>query len=70
MKRWGNKLTAEKVNSILGKHLQPENCGDMAIACVNPEIWVPLNAAKRRLDLRLANMQQALQKATFAIVTT
>ena len=42
----------------------------MAIARVNPEIWAPLNAAKRKTDLRLANMQQALKKATSAIVTT
>ena len=42
----------------------------MAIKRVNPEIWSPLNAAKRKADLRLANMQQALQKTTFSIVTT
>ena len=63
MKRWGNKLTSEKITSILRKHPQPENCGDMAIARVNPEIWTPLNAAKRKSDLRL-------QKATFATITT
>lgn len=51
-------------------HPQPENCKGMAIARVNSEIWAPLNASKRKADLCLANMQQALQKATFAIVTT
>ena len=70
IKRWGNKLNSDKITSILGKHPQPENCEGMAIAHVNSEIWVPLNASKRKADLRLANMQQALQKATFAIVTT
>ena len=70
IKRWGNKLNPDKMTSILGKHPQPENCEDMSIARVNPEIWAPLNAAKRKADLRLANMQQALKKATFAIVTT
>ena len=70
IKRWGTKLQSEKITSILGKQPQPENCEDMAIGRVNPEIWAPLNAAKRKADLRLANMQQALQKATFAIVTT
>ena len=70
IKQWGNKLNPNKMTSILGKHTQPENCEDMSIARVNPEIWVPLNAAKRKADLRLANMQQALKKATFAIVTT
>ena len=72
IKRWGIKPQSDKISksSILGKHPQPENCEDMAIGRVNPEIWAPLNAAKRKADLRLANMQQALQKATFAIVTT
>ena len=70
IKRWGTKLQSDKISSILGKHPQPENCKEMAIGRVNPEIWAPLNAAKRNADLRLANMQQALQKATFAIVTT
>ena len=58
------------MSSILGKHPHPENCEEMAVARVNPEIWEPLNAAKRKADLRLVNMQQALKKATFAIVTT
>jgi len=70
IERWGNKLNSEKMTSILEKHPQPENCEGMSIARVNPEIWAPLNAAKRKADLRLANMQQALKKATFAIVTT
>ena len=70
IKRWGNKLNSENKTSILGKHPQPENCEDMSIARVNTEIWAPLNAAKRKADLCLANMQQALKKATFAIITT
>ena len=69
IKRWGTKVQSDKINSILGKHPQPENCEDMAIGRVNPEIWAPLNAAKSKADLCLANMQQALQKAIFAIVT-
>jgi len=56
IKQWGNKLNSEKMTSILGKHAQPENCDGMSIALVNPEIWAPLNAAKRKADLHLANM--------------
>ena len=70
IKRWGTKLQSDKISSILGKHPQPKNCEDMAIGRVNLEIWVPLKAAKSKADLRLANMPQAFQKATFAIVTT
>ena len=65
IKRWDAKLQSDKISSILGKHPQPENCGDKAIVQVNPEIWAPLNAAKRKADLCLANMQHALQKAIF-----
>ena len=48
IKRWGNKLNSENMTSILWKHPKPENCEDMSIARVNPEIWAPLNAAKRK----------------------
>ena len=32
MKGWGTKLQSDKISSILGKHPQPGNCKDMAIA--------------------------------------
>ena len=68
--RWGKKLNAEKVSSILAKHVQPENSEELNIPRVNPEIWATLNAFKRKPDLRFANMQQSLQKATFALLST
>ena len=37
---------------------------------MNPEIWAPLNGAQRKADLHMANLQQALRKATFATVMT
>ena len=37
---------------------------------MNPEIWVPLNAAQRKAELRMTNLQQILQKATFAVMAT
>ncbi|XP_068670535.1 uncharacterized protein [Montipora foliosa] len=70
VKRWGKKMNAEKVSSILAKHVQPENCEELNIPRVNPEIWATLNAFKRKADLRFANMQQLLQKATVALLST
>ena len=70
LKWWGKRLNAEKVTSILSKHAQPENCEELDIPRVNPEVWAPLNAFKRKADLRLANMQQSLQTATFAMLST
>ena len=67
-KRWAKKLAPEKISSLLAKYSQPENCSEVTVTRVNPEIWAPLNAAQRKADLRMANLQQALQKATFATV--
>ena len=50
--------------------MQPENCEQLNIPRVNPEIWATLNAFKRKADLRFAIMQQSLQKATFALLST
>ena len=36
---------------------------------VNSEIWQSLNSFRKKADLRLANLQQAFQKATFATLT-
>ena len=69
-KRWDNKLAPDKMNKILEKYAQPENCSAVTVTRVNPEIWARADAGQRKADLRLANMQQSLQKATFAKVLT
>ncbi|EDO42617.1 predicted protein [Nematostella vectensis] len=40
----------------------------MTVPRVNPEIWNKLNNYKRKADIKLANVQQSLQKATFSIL--
>ena len=47
-KRWAKKLAAEKITSILEKYSPPENCSEVTVTRVNPEIWAPLNAAQRK----------------------
>ncbi len=63
-KRWGVKLNQDKLAAILTKHPQPENCSAVNVTQVKPEIWRSLNAFERKADLRIANIQQGLQKAT------
>ena len=67
-KRWPKKLAREKITSILEKYSPPKNCSEVTVTQVNLEIWAPFNAARRKADLRMANLQQTLQKATFATV--
>ena len=68
-KRWGNKLAQDKIATIWAKHAQPENCSVVNVTRVNTEIWGSLNAFQKKADLRMANLQQALQKATFATLS-
>ena len=67
-KRWGITLPNDKLKALLAKHAKPENCTGIATARVNPEIWDQMNNFRRKADLRVSNIQQTLQKATFGIL--
>ena len=67
-KQWGITLPNDELKALLAKHAKPENCADISTLRVNPEIWDQMNNFKRKADLRVSNIQQALQKATFGIL--
>ena len=67
-KQWGISLPNSKLKALLAKHTKPDNCPDITTARVNPEIWDQMNNFRRKADLRVSNIQQALQKATFGIL--
>ena len=69
-KRWGKKLSSDKLKNLLDKYKRPENCVDIKATKVNPEIWNQLNPNKRKVDLQLSNMQQVVRKVTFATLQT
>ncbi|XP_028414877.1 uncharacterized protein LOC114537957 [Dendronephthya gigantea] len=68
--RWGKTITTEKFKILLSKHDKPENCAELTVPKVNPEIWTALNNSKKSADLRLGNIQQTIQKATFGMLKT
>ena len=41
---------------------------DITKVRVNPEIWDQINNFRRKADLRVSNIQQLLQKATFGML--
>ena len=67
-KWWGITLPNDKLKALLPKHAKPENCPNITTVRVNPEIWHQMNNFRRKADLRVSNIQQALQKATFEIL--
>ena len=70
MKRWGKKLTPEKLKSITDKYHRPANCTSMTGIKCNPEIWSQLSSTKKRADIQLFNIQQVVLKAASATLQT
>ena len=68
--RWGKPLAPEKLKPILEKYGRPSNCTDFPQVKVNKEAWSNLSADRKQHDLRLANLQQTLQKIAFNLLQT
>ena len=66
-KQWGFTLNAEKLKPLLERHAQPDNC-ELSVAQVNKEIWGQLSNFQKKADKRLQNIQQTIQKVTFALL--
>ena len=64
----GITLLNDKLKALLAKHAKPGNCPDITTVRVNPEIWDQINNFRGKADLRVSNIQQTLQKATFGIL--
>ena len=56
LKRWGKKLSSDKIKIFSDKYKQPQNCSDIKGIKVNPEIWSQLNAKKKKVDLKISNL--------------
>ena len=69
-KRWGKKLSSDKLKNLLDKYKRPENCADIKATKVNTKIWNQLNPNKRKVGLKLSNMQQVVRKVIFATLQT
>eukprot|EP00794_Sanderia_malayensis_P001544 gene1544-1707_t len=68
--RLGKLLSQEKLTPILNKYLRPGNCEALFPVKVNKEAWVNLRVDKKQYDLRLANLQQTLQKIAIISLNT
>ena len=59
---WGKTLPPQKLKSIFEKYHRPENCNKFCRTKVNAEAWQHLKWDKKQEDLRLANLQQTINK--------
>ena len=69
-KRWSEKMTDKKLKEKYEKYGRPSNCKKLTVPKVNPEIWGQISHVKKQQDLRLANVQNAIVKAGFALTNS
>ncbi|XP_028404044.1 uncharacterized protein LOC114526666 [Dendronephthya gigantea] len=69
-KRWGKKLTPEKLKGLLDKYNSPGNCPSLICQKVNPQIWNTLSQGTKKYDVHLYNLQETIIKAVFASLQT
>ena len=50
LKRWGKKLSSDKIKSFSDKYKQSQNCSDIKSIKVCPKVWNQLNAKKKKTD--------------------
>ena len=63
-KRFAGKLKEAKLKEKLELYVRPGNCEKLKVPLVNPELWGKLKPPVKSQDLRLANVQQTVVKAT------
>ncbi|PFX12485.1 hypothetical protein AWC38_SpisGene23553 [Stylophora pistillata] len=66
-KRFAGKLREAKLKEKLELYVRPGNCEKLKVPLVNHELWGKLKPPVKSQDLRLANVQQTVVKATIAL---
>ncbi|CAB4038394.1 Hypothetical predicted protein, partial [Paramuricea clavata] len=64
------ELEPGKLKNILQKHQRPQNCEQLYVPRVNPEIWSKIPGHTRKKDIKLANLQDTLQTSVSAITSS
>ncbi|XP_028390673.1 uncharacterized protein LOC114515588 [Dendronephthya gigantea] len=64
------ELEPGKLKNILQKHPRPQNCEQLYVPKVNPEIWYKMPGYTRKKDIKLANLQDTLQTSVSAIMSS
>ncbi|CAB4015392.1 Hypothetical predicted protein [Paramuricea clavata] len=66
-KRFAGKLKEAKLKEKCELYIRPGNCDKLKVPLVNPELWGKLGPPVKTQDLRIANVQQTIVKATVAL---
>lgn len=69
-KNFVSDLEIEKLKSIIKKYKRPENCEQLYVPKVNPEIWYKIPGHARKKDIKIANLQDTLLTSISAVMTS
>ena len=65
-----DELDITKLKEILSKYQRPQNCEEMYVPKVNPEIWQKLKPYAKKSDIKLANLQDTIIKGLSSLATS
>ena len=63
-KNFSDNVDLTKLKSLLNTHKKPENCAELFVPRVNTEIWQQMKPYRRKVDIKLSNLQDTLIKGS------
>ena len=67
-KMWVSQADEDKTNGRLNKYLRPENCINLSVPNVNPEIWPTIKSCIRSTVVKLQRLQNLMIKAALLVI--
>ena len=60
---WRTKVTEDMTKTVTDKYHRPQNCVNLNVPKINPELWSKLKSSTRSVDIKLQQTQCLIMKA-------
>ena len=69
-KNFESALDIDKLKTIIKSYKWSQNCNQLYVPKVNPEIWSNIPTCARKTDINVANLQDSLLRSITAVMIT
>ena len=63
-----SQIAQDKFKDLNEKHLKPQNCQNLSVPKVNPEIWAKMNKSTKQMDAKLQKFQGTVAKSSVPLL--
>ncbi|KAL3876194.1 hypothetical protein ACJMK2_034064, partial [Sinanodonta woodiana] len=63
-----SQIAQDKFKDLNEKHLRPQNCQNLSVPKVNPEIWAKMNKSSKQMDAKLQKFQGTVAKSSVPLL--